>query len=110
MLKDSYINMRVNSTLKNKTEDILNELGLTLSGAIDLFLMQIIQEKGIPFEIKLPNEEEVARRLQLARVINSLGGVKVKNKYQKIINLYAKGDISYDVAVFAIMDEYKKKQ
>ncbi len=74
MIKDSYINMRVNNELKKQTEDILNSLGLTLSGAIDLFLMQIIQERGIPFEIKLPSEEEIKKRLQLARVINSLGG------------------------------------
>ncbi|HZJ89242.1 MAG TPA: type II toxin-antitoxin system RelB/DinJ family antitoxin [Bacilli bacterium] len=109
MIKDSYINMRVNNDLKKQTEDILNALGLTLSGAIDLFLMQIIQERGIPFEIKLPTEEEVTKRLQLARVVNSLGGVKVKEKYQKIINLYAKGDITYDVAVFAIKEAYGKK-
>ena len=48
--------------------------------------------KKIIFEIKLPTEEEVTKRLQLARVVNSLGGVKVTEKYQKIINLYAKGD------------------
>lgn len=47
MIKDSYINMRVNNDLKKQTEDILNALGLTLSGAIDLFLMQIIQERGL---------------------------------------------------------------
>ncbi len=110
MIKDSYINMRVNNDLKKQTEDILNALGLTLSGAIDLFLIQIIQERGIPFEIKLPTEEEeVTKRLQLARVVNSLGGVKVKEKYQKIINLYAKSDITYDVAVFAIKEAYDKK-
>lgn len=109
MIKDSYINMRVNNDLKKQTEDILNALGLTLSGAIDLFLMQIIQERGIPFEIKLPTEEEVTKRLQLARVVNSLGGVKVTEKYQKIINLYAKGDITYDVAVFAIKEAYGNK-
>ncbi|MFA5687403.1 MAG: type II toxin-antitoxin system RelB/DinJ family antitoxin [Acholeplasmataceae bacterium] len=104
MIKDGYINMRVNNEIKKESEGILNELGLSLSTAIDLYLMQIIKERGIPFEIKLLKEEEAAKRLKLAKVVNSLGGVDIKSKYQRIINLYAKGDISYDVAVYAIKE------
>ncbi len=34
--------MRVNSTIKKESEEILNELGLSFSSAIDLYLIQII--------------------------------------------------------------------
>lgn len=109
MIKDSYINIRVNNTIKSESEAVVERLGLSLSSAIDIYLVQIIKEGGIPFEIKLPREEEAERKLKLARVINSLGGVEINEKYQKIINLYAKGDISYNVAVFAIKEAYKNE-
>jgi len=57
MLKDTNINVRVNSDIKNEAETILNKLGLNLSSAIDLYLAQIIKTRGIPFEVKLPNEK-----------------------------------------------------
>lgn len=109
MVKNSYINMRVNNKIKTESEEILGKLGLSLSSAIDLYLIQIIKENGIPFDVKLPKEEEISKRLRLARVVNSLGGVEIKEKYQKIINLYARGDISYNVAVFAIKEAYKNE-
>ena len=60
MIKDTTINVRINSEVKNKSETILNELGF-LSTAIDLYLTRIIQERGIPFEIKLPSVDETEK-------------------------------------------------
>lgn len=105
MNKNTYINMRINDEIKKESESILNELGLSLSNAIDLYLAQIIKERGIPFEVRLAKRAEEEKKLKLAKIINSLGGVENINKYQKIINLYAKGDISYDVALYAIKRE-----
>ena len=107
MIKDTNINVRVNSGIKAKSESILNELGLSLSSAIDLYLAQIIKERGIPFDIKLPNEDEIEKALKMRKIINSLGGVETDTKYDKIIYLFAKGDISYDVALYAIKEEFK---
>lgn len=108
MIKNAYINIRVNSDVKNESEAVLNELGLSLSSAIDMYLIQIIKERGIPFYVKLPKEEEEQKRLKLAKVINSLGGVEIKNEYNKIISLYVKGDIDYDVALYAIKREFQR--
>ncbi|MBE0639048.1 MAG: type II toxin-antitoxin system RelB/DinJ family antitoxin, partial [Bacteroidales bacterium] len=41
--------------LKHEVEEILQRLGLTASDAIDLFYRQIRQNKGIPFQVKIPN-------------------------------------------------------
>lgn len=110
MIKNAYINMRVNEALKNDSEKILNDLGLSMSSAIDLFLIQVVNKKGIPFEVVLPSEEETNRKIEFAKSINALGGVEVTPEINKIIHLYAVGDISHEVAIFAIKQEIKKWQ
>lgn len=108
MLKDTNINVRVNSDIKNEAETILNKLGLNLSSAIDLYLAQIIKTRGIPFEVKLPNEENKEKVLQIGQIINSLGGAPTTPELNKIIELYAQNDISYDVAIYAIKEILNK--
>ena len=56
------LNVRIDADLKKQSEDIFNELGLTLSAALTVFLRQTVRSKGIPFEIRLniPNEETIA--------------------------------------------------
>lgn len=107
MTKNSYINMRVNEDLKKESETILNNLGLSISSAIDLFLVQVINKKGLPFEVVLPSDEENNRKIEFAKSINALGGVELTPKLNKIIQLYASGDISHEVAIFAIKQEIK---
>ena len=45
------INVNVDSETKKEAADILNQLGLNMSTAINMFLVQVIQKRGIPFEI-----------------------------------------------------------
>lgn len=56
MTLDSTVRARVDSNLKNDVESIFQELGLTTSQAITLFLKKVKMERGIPFELKVPNE------------------------------------------------------
>lgn len=53
------LNVRVDENLKKTADALLNELGLNMSTAINIYLKQIVRENGIPFEIKLdkPNAE-----------------------------------------------------
>ena len=51
------IHIRVDSEVKDNAEEILNSLGLTLSGAVNVFLRKIIQEKGIPFSLKSDSKD-----------------------------------------------------
>jgi DNA-damage-inducible protein J len=55
----SAINIQVDSDTKKQATDILNNLGLSMSTAINIFLKQVIKRDGIPFEIvnNKPNEE-----------------------------------------------------
>ena len=52
------LNIRTDKGLKDQAEKIFNELGLTMTTAINLFLRTAVRENGIPFELKLaaPND------------------------------------------------------
>jgi len=60
MQKSSSIFARVEPELKQKAETILNELGIPMSNAINIFLKQVVMQRGIPFEIKLSSQEPVS--------------------------------------------------
>jgi DNA-damage-inducible protein J len=56
MTKSAMIRARVDSTLKEEVEGILQELGLSTTQAITLFYQQVRLTKGLPFEVRLPNQ------------------------------------------------------
>jgi len=55
MTLNATVRARVDGNLKQEVEEILKEIGLSTSQAITLFLKRIKYEKGIPFELKVPN-------------------------------------------------------
>ena len=56
MAKNTNINVRTTVDVKKRAEVILNDLGLNLSSAVNLFLKQVINYRGIPFDLRLPNK------------------------------------------------------
>jgi DNA-damage-inducible protein J len=56
MPKSAVIQTRIDPSVKNKAQKILNKLNISMSEAITLFLTQVSLRKGIPFEIKIPNK------------------------------------------------------
>ena len=59
MVLDATVRARVDGNLKQEVEEILKEIGLSTSQAITLFLKRIKYEKGIPFELKVPNSTTI---------------------------------------------------
>ena len=55
MAKTATIQTRVDPEIKRNAKEILNTLNISMSEAISLYLTQITLNKGIPFEIKIPN-------------------------------------------------------
>jgi len=47
---------RVGSQLKHDVESVLDQLGLSVSEAICLFMSQVKLNNGLPFKINIPNE------------------------------------------------------
>ena len=51
---------RVDPETKEQAEAILNQLGIPMSNAIGMFLKQIVMQRGIPFDMKIPVSVPVA--------------------------------------------------
>lgn len=58
MEKTATLNLRINPVLKQQAEDILRQLGIPMSTAVDMFLSQITLVGGIPFSVTLPKAPE----------------------------------------------------
>ena len=61
MAKTDTLHIRIEPSVKQKAEETLNELGLSIADAINVFLRQVILNDGIPFEIRKPkfNKETI---------------------------------------------------
>lgn len=49
--------IKLDKTTKEKAKIIFEQLGINMGEAVNMFLTQVVLNKGIPFNIKLPNEE-----------------------------------------------------
>ena len=61
--KTANILVRIEPEIKKEAEDIINELGLTPSIVINMLYRQIIFQRGIPFEVKLPSDYPLVAKL-----------------------------------------------
>lgn len=57
MRKVATISTRIEPELKVKAESILQRVGLTSAEAVRLFYKQICLQRGLPFDVKIPNKE-----------------------------------------------------
>lgn len=65
-------NIKIDSTLKQESQELFESLGLNLSTAVNMFLRQAVREQAIPFRIgaPIPNAETL-RTIEDAR--NGIG-------------------------------------
>ena len=47
------LNIRTDPAVKDQAEQLLNELGLNMTTAVNLVLRAVVREHGIPFDLKL---------------------------------------------------------
>ena len=60
MNKTGLVKARIDEKIKSEAELILNQLGLTTSEAIRLLMNQIVLRKGLPLELRIPNEKTLS--------------------------------------------------
>ena len=56
MLKTTTARARLRPEIKAGAEEILHNLGLSVSEAFDLYYRQIIFNNGLPFDVRIPNK------------------------------------------------------
>ena len=59
-MNETVIRSRIDPAIKEEASRLLAKMGLTMSDAIRLFLHRVIVDKGLPFEVKAPNEATMA--------------------------------------------------
>ena len=60
MANTSAVYARIDTGLKENAEGILTQLGISPASAIQMLYSQIVLQRGMPFELKLPNKVPVA--------------------------------------------------
>lgn len=63
--------IRMDADTKKAASALLNELGLDLSSAINIFLKQVVLQGGLPFEVRYPQyKQEVIEAMEEAKRIS----------------------------------------
>lgn len=60
MANTTPVYARIDTDLKNSAEEILSQLGISPSSAIQMFYNQIILKNGIPFDLRIPANKPLA--------------------------------------------------
>jgi DNA-damage-inducible protein J len=63
--KSVTVQARMEPKLKKEVDAILASLGINATTAIKLFYSQVVRYRGIPLELKVPNDETVAAMREL---------------------------------------------
>ncbi len=58
-MSSTTLTVRTDKDLKDKVGKILHEMGLNHSTAINLFYHKVLDDKGIPFDLKITNPETI---------------------------------------------------
>ena len=68
----SNLTVRLDAQLKKDAEQLFNDLGMTLSGAINIFLHQAVEQQGLPFQVRKsrPNRETLAAMKEAIELAN----------------------------------------
>ena len=60
MARTANVFVRVEPEIKEQAEKVLDRLGIPMSNAVGMFLRQVVLQKGIPFDLKLPENTPAA--------------------------------------------------
>jgi len=55
MAADTYVRARIYSATKDRAAVALAAMGLSISDAIRILLVRVVEERRLPFEVKAPN-------------------------------------------------------
>jgi len=47
----------IEPAVKREAESILKKMGLSVSNSVELFYRQVVAQRGLPFELQVPNEK-----------------------------------------------------
>ena len=79
--KSANLYARIEPDVKEQAEGILSALGIPASNAINMFYKQIILQRGLPFEVKMPS----VRPLDMSALSEDELNVELEKGYSDMI-------------------------
>ena len=77
-MDSAKINVNVDKGTKEAVEVLLDEMGLTMTAAINMYLKRILLEQGIPFDVnvRIPNAVTIAALDEFTEMQRNPGAYK----------------------------------
>ena len=111
MNKDTLINLRINSELKNAFQNVISAEGFTMSEVVEACMLDIVNRGHLPINIKGRLKPKPQQILSIAFIKNCIDEImaKVENskiKTASIFGSYAKGTAtpSSDIDIYVQTD------
>lgn len=57
-MTSKIVQVRIDSELKNKSEEVLSKIGLNFSDAVRIFLNQVVNDQGLPFRPSIDSDQD----------------------------------------------------
>ena len=67
--------LRIEENLLKESKEILSKLGLNFSEAVNIFASMVVQEKGLPFSVKILDYPEITYEEAQGKVKKSLKSI-----------------------------------
>ena len=58
------VNIKMDEEIRDKSKELFNKMGLDMTTAVNMFLIQAIRQNQIPFQIKAHSEEEEIEKIE----------------------------------------------
>jgi DNA-damage-inducible protein J len=71
MSSTKMIHVRIDEQVKTQATETLAAMGLSVSDAVRVFLMRVIAEQRMPFELKVPNAETRAAMDEAEEIVRT---------------------------------------
>ena len=77
MARTTTIQARIDPQVKVDAQKILQTLNISMSEAISIYLTQVALHKGLPFDVRIPNETTAAtlRKSDVGKELHEVSGV-----------------------------------
>ncbi len=72
---------RTKQLTKKKAEKIFDDLGISMSGALNMFLAQVVRDKGLPF---VPTTQKKGTGSKDKDVLDSAGYVELEEMWEEL--------------------------
>ena len=81
-MASTLVQIRVDEDLKNEATSIFEQLGLDLPTAFRIFLKKSVEERGIPFSMRVTSEKKALK--QANNILTMANKEAKKNKIQNL--------------------------